>query len=324
MTNRITDEVDLFRSTILARHIEAEEAFVNGDPQPRMELWSKRDPVTLFGAIGMSESGWEALSHTFGWVATRFSKVSDFRIEVELVEVSGDLAYVLWFERFEGSIAGRPVEPVTVRVTHAYRREEGEWKIVHRHADNPPASPAGANRNESTHVQLEETMSETSAMPVVRRPEEGRSVPNPIADDVIIKLTQGETGGALSMFESTPGPGAGPPMHVHANEDEVMYVVEGTIRFQLGDEMQETPAGGFAFIPRGLRHAWQNIGSEPARVMFFLTPASTGMERFFPAFAEVPEDGPVQEEFARLASEAGMEVVGPPLARFHPAPSVRG
>lgn len=161
-------------------------------------------------------------------------------------------------------------------------------------------------------------MSETSAVPVVRRPEEGRPVPNPIAEDVIIKLTHGETGGGLSMFESTPGPGAGPPMHVHANEDEVLYVVEGTIRFKLGDVLRETPAGGLAFIPRGLRHAWQNVGAEPARVMFFFTPASPGMERFFSAFAEVPKDGPVQEEFARLGSEAGMEVVGPPLAQAHP------
>lgn len=64
--------------------------------------------------------------------------------------------------------------------------------------------------------------------------------------------------------------------------------------------------------------------SERARVMFFFTPASPGMERFFPAFAEVPGDGPVQEEFVRLGSEAGMEVVGPPLAQSHPAPSVRG
>ena len=129
------NDVEEFRSTMLVRHIEAEEAFVNGDPGPRMELWSKRDPVTLFGAIGMTESGWDELSKTFTWVATRFSQVSDFRIDVELVEVGTDMAYVLWFERFNGSIAGREVEPVMVRVTHAYRREDGEWKIVHRHAD---------------------------------------------------------------------------------------------------------------------------------------------------------------------------------------------
>jgi ketosteroid isomerase-like protein len=133
--------VEEFRSMILARHIEAEEAFVSGNPRPRMKLWSKRDPVTLFGAIGMSESGWEQLSQTFSWVARRFSQVSDFRIDVERVVVSGDLAYVLWFERFNGPIAGRATEPVTVRVTHIYRREDGDWKVVHRHADNPWNDP---------------------------------------------------------------------------------------------------------------------------------------------------------------------------------------
>jgi len=135
------NEVEEFRATMLARQMEAEDAFVHGDPRPRMELWSRRDPVTLFGAIGMSESGWEQLSQTFSWVVSRFSNVSDFRFDVEVVEVSGDMAYTLGFERFTGSIAGRPVEPVTVRVTHIYRREDDEWKIVHRHADNPGHDP---------------------------------------------------------------------------------------------------------------------------------------------------------------------------------------
>lgn len=131
-------EVEEFRATMLARQTEAEEAFVTrADPRPRMELWSRRDPVTIFGALGMSESGWDTVSDIFSWAAARFSNVSDFRFEVEVVHVSGDMAYTLGFERFSGSIQGRPVEPVTVRVTHIYRREDGEWKIVHRHADNP-------------------------------------------------------------------------------------------------------------------------------------------------------------------------------------------
>ena len=161
-------------------------------------------------------------------------------------------------------------------------------------------------------------MSEASAVPVVRRAEEGQTVRNPLGDGVTIKLTEGETGGALTMFESIPAPGVGPPKHVHSNEDEVVYVLEGTLRFKLGDEIRETPAGGFAFIPRGLHHAWQNIGSEPARLLIVFTPASPGMERFFLAFSEVPEGGPVQEEFTRLGKEAGFDVVGPPLAQSDP------
>jgi len=54
----------------LARQTEAEEAIVQGDLEPRMELWSRRDPVTLFGAAGMNQSGWEELSKTFRRVAS--------------------------------------------------------------------------------------------------------------------------------------------------------------------------------------------------------------------------------------------------------------
>lgn len=123
---------------MIAAQTEAERAFVvDGDPEPRIALWSKHDPVTLFGARGMCETGWPALSKTFPWVASSFSDVTDFRFDVEVAEVIGEMAYTLGFERWTGSIDGRPHEDVLVRVTHIYRREDGEWKIVHRHGDNP-------------------------------------------------------------------------------------------------------------------------------------------------------------------------------------------
>ena len=131
------DGVAEFREKMLPRMAAAEEAFHHGDAGPRMALWSRRDPVTLFGAAGMCERGWDAIGKTFPWVASRFSDVSDYRFDVEVVDVVGDMAYTLGFERFNGSIAGRPVEPVLVRATHIYRREDGEWKVVHRHGDNP-------------------------------------------------------------------------------------------------------------------------------------------------------------------------------------------
>jgi ketosteroid isomerase-like protein len=132
-------QLDDFRNTILVRQAEAESAIVHGDPEPRMELWSRRDPVTLFGAAtGECKTGWDELSRIFGWVASSFSDVSDFRFDVEVAGVSGDLAYTVGYERFNGSIDGRPVAPMTVRVTHVYRREDGEWKIVHRHGDSAP------------------------------------------------------------------------------------------------------------------------------------------------------------------------------------------
>jgi ketosteroid isomerase-like protein len=89
------------------------------------------------------------LSQTFAWVASRFSNMSDFRFYVEVVDVSGDMAYTVGFERFNGAIAGRPVEPITVRVTHTYCREDGEWTIVHRHGDNPEEDPRSTDPAEA-------------------------------------------------------------------------------------------------------------------------------------------------------------------------------
>ena len=133
------NDLDNFRTKTLVRQAEAEEAMVLGDPAPRMELWSRRDPVTLFGAAtGECRTGWDELSRIFRWVASTFSDVSDFRFDVEVAGVRGDLAYTVGYERFNGSIDGGPVAPMTVRVTHVYRRENGEWRIVHRHGDSTP------------------------------------------------------------------------------------------------------------------------------------------------------------------------------------------
>jgi ketosteroid isomerase-like protein len=127
------DDVTEDFPAFLVRQTAAEEAFVLGDAEPRMALWSRQDPVSLAGALGMVEVGWERLAELFPKVAAMFSEVSGFAYEVEVAEVLGDMAYTLGFERFNGSIGDRPVEDVEVRVTHVYRREHGEWKIVHRH-----------------------------------------------------------------------------------------------------------------------------------------------------------------------------------------------
>ena len=51
---------------------------------------------------------------------------------------SGDLAYTVGFERGEVVVDGGKAMPMTIRVTHIYRRIDGEWQLIHRHADFPP------------------------------------------------------------------------------------------------------------------------------------------------------------------------------------------
>ncbi len=136
----LMSELEDFRSITLARQTEAEEAMIHGDPSLRLAMWSRHDPVSLLGAWGPNKTGWDELHRTFLWVAERLSSATytDFRFDVEVAEVSGDMAYSVGYERFNGSVNGGPFEPYTVRVTHVYRREDGEWKIVHRHGDLAP------------------------------------------------------------------------------------------------------------------------------------------------------------------------------------------
>jgi ketosteroid isomerase-like protein len=140
-------ELDDFLTPTLARQLEAEKALHSGDPGPRLAMWSTQDPVTVLGAM-KTVIGPEEVRQAFHWLATRFSNLTDYRFELVAAGASGDLAYTLGYEHISCSMDGGPVAPFTLRVTHLYRRENGEWKIVHRHADSPPSGqppPADAS-----------------------------------------------------------------------------------------------------------------------------------------------------------------------------------
>ena len=137
---------------------------------------------------------------------------------------------------------------------------------------------------------------------------------NPVGGLVTFRLRGEESGGALTIVESVAAPGEGPPLHRHVDADEVLYVLEGTFRFQLGDEVRPAPAGTQVYVTRGFTHTWQNVGDAPGRLLVTFTPASAGMEMFFERFAAVADGPSPMESFKAFAGEAGMEVVGPPLS----------
>jgi ketosteroid isomerase-like protein len=128
-------ELDDFLDDILPRQLAAERALHNGDAEPRLKMWSRNDPVTVLGALGIAQSGSEELTNAFHWLAEKFSNCTAFDFELLAAGVSGDLAYTTGVERATRSWDGGPPESTTLRVTHAYRREDGEWKVVHRHGD---------------------------------------------------------------------------------------------------------------------------------------------------------------------------------------------
>jgi ketosteroid isomerase-like protein len=132
----LESQTQAFLDEMLPRQVAAERAIHNGDVEPRLALWSHHDPVTLFGAA-LSGYGWPQLSADFATVASWFSDSQRYEVEVVAAGASGDLAYMVGYEHNTVKVNGQ-LRDYTLRVTHVYRREDGQWRIVHRHADAPP------------------------------------------------------------------------------------------------------------------------------------------------------------------------------------------
>ena len=124
----------------LARLEDATNGMFNGDASLWTELASHADDATLFPPFGGVARGWKEVGARYEAVAARGTPGSA-RVSMELLAsgVSGELAYVVSFQRALIRSAG-PDErrPNFTRVTHILRREEGQWRLIHRHMDHLP------------------------------------------------------------------------------------------------------------------------------------------------------------------------------------------
>lgn len=149
--------------------------------------------------------------------------------------------------------------------------------------------------------------------PRVSPPGTGRTMQGPAGGPLEFKVQGTDTAGRLTALVNEIAPGDGPPLHIHETCDESWWIIEGSLRFRLADEIAEAPVGSFVFVPRGTPHCFQNAGDVPARILVLFTPS--GMEAFFDAFVGMPADLAVPEAFNRAAAAADMHIVGPPLGR---------
>lgn len=93
------------------------------------------------------------------------------------------------------------------------------------------------------------------------------------------KVSSDETGGAYSVIEATVPPKGGPPAHIHGNEDEIFYVVEGEFEIRCGDQTFNATKGALAVLPRGIPHTFRNTGTRDGKLLTTITPG--GFEKFF-------------------------------------------
>lgn len=115
---------------------QAEDLLHDGDASGRFKTWSEHAPLTLFGAW-MEALDPEAVHHVFHLLERSFSERISSGIELLAMDVSGNLAYTVHRETTATHVDGERRDYV-LRVTQAYRREDGQWKVVHRHANTAP------------------------------------------------------------------------------------------------------------------------------------------------------------------------------------------
>jgi len=126
-----------------------------------------------------------------------------------------------------------------------------------------------------------------------------------------LKVVGSQTDGGLLILEQIDDRKGGPPRHVHLNQDEWFYVIQGQYAVEVGDSRFELGPGDSLLAPRGVPHVWAHVGDGTGRMLVEFHPAGL-MEAFFVQATQINTAAP-GPEMAKLFSEHGMQVMGPPL-----------
>jgi hypothetical protein len=113
---------------MLTTMVSAQAEFASGRAGAFQAMWSQQDDVTIFGALGAVAHGWSEVGPRLAWAASHFTS-GTWDYEPISSSFGTDLGYTVWMER------GEDVFTTPLRVTHVFRLEDDQWKIVHRHGD---------------------------------------------------------------------------------------------------------------------------------------------------------------------------------------------
>jgi len=126
------------------------------------------------------------------------------------------------------------------------------------------------------------------------------------SSSLLFKVAGSETNGGLFIIEHAHLQQGGPPLHLHFNQEEWFYVLEGEVAFQVGEQRVNLRSGESVLAPRRIPHTFSSIGAAPARMLIAFCPAGK-MEQFFQSVGANPKLNADPEFFQKCE----MELVGP-------------
>ena len=128
-----------------------------------------------------------------------------------------------------------------------------------------------------------------------------------------VLLSGQDTRGSHAVFEDIVEPGIGPGRHIHYEQDETFFFLEGRFNVEVAGHLHHMEPGDVAFVPRGTIHAFKNVGDTRGRLRYLFSPALSVEEMFRAFYAALEAGGLDAESMATIAREHGQEFVGPPL-----------
>ena len=139
-------------------------------------------------------------------------------------------------------------------------------------------------------------------------------------DIYTLPATAAETDGDYIALEKLVPPDGGPPLHVHHDQIETFYILEGEMEMTLGDQVYETKAGDYVHVSRGTPHRFVNRSRTTTKMIFTFVPAGDIEEFFRESFTETTDRNPPLEPLTdafiqrmlESANRHDIEILPPP------------
>src|SRR5215471_8605126 len=152
-----------------------------------------------------------------------------------------------------------------------------------------------------------------SSLPIILEAGQGETTLLPDNVSQVWKATGETTNGALDWWMEVVPPQLGPPQHLHAQHEEFFWIVKGTFLVKVADRTLRVSEGASIFIPRGIAHAFRNVGTETGHLLIGILPGGV-MRAYFEElrhlFLSQPSD---QQAISQVGAKYDVVFIGPPL-----------